>query len=98
MPRYPDDDEDDDWDDEADDALDEDDELPDGVYHEDDDDGEPTVPCPYCKHEILETAQYCPRCENYISREDAPRQSKSWFWIGMMLLALFAALVWLIGG
>src|SRR5689334_9449962 len=48
MPRRRDDDEDD-WDDEY---------LPDGVYDEDEDDGEPTVPCPYCKHEVLEAAQY----------------------------------------
>lgn len=89
MPRYRDQDEDDDeWDD---------DELPDGVYAEDEDDGEPTVPCPYCKHEVLETAQYCPRCENYISKEDAPREPKSGFWIVMMLLALIAALAWVMG-
>jgi len=93
MRRYehPDDEDEDDDDDEYDD------ELPEGVYHEDGDVGEPTVKCPYCNHEILETAQYCPRCESYISKEDQPRESKSWFWIVMMLLATLASLTWLLG-
>ena len=81
--------EDDEWDD---------DELPDGVYHEDEDDGEPTVKCPYCGNEVVETAQYCPRCENYISKEDAPTQPKSWFVMILLALALLAALSWAIGG
>ena len=31
-----------------------------------------TVPCPYCRAPIHEDAERCPKCENYISREDAP--------------------------
>lgn len=76
---------------------DDDDDLPEGVYHDDEDDGEPTVKCPYCGNEIVETAQYCPRCENDISKEDAPRESKSGFWIAMMVLAMLAAIAWVIG-
>ncbi len=77
---------DDDWDD---------DDLPDGVYHDED---EPTVPCPHCRAEVLEDAQYCGKCENYISKEDAPREPRSRFWVVMMLFALLAALAWVAGG
>ena len=88
MPARTRDDDPDDWDDDED-------ELPEGVYS---DDEIPTVPCPYCRAEISEEAQWCPRCENYLSREDAPPSggSKSRFWIVMMLLALAAALWWVL--
>ena len=50
-----------------------------GGYREDE---IPTVPCPYCKADILEDAERCPRCENYISAEDAPQASRPlWIWI-----------------
>lgn len=29
-----------------------------------------TIECPYCNSEIIEDAQRCPNCENYLSRED----------------------------
>jgi hypothetical protein len=68
--------------------------YPRGVY---DDDGPATVSCPYCKREILEDAEWCPRCESYISREDAPSPGKSRAWIVMMVLALLAAVMWVAG-
>jgi hypothetical protein len=68
------------------------DDLPDGVYHDED---IPTVPCPYCRREISEEAQWCPHCENHVSQEDAP--PRSWFWAVMMLLALGAAMLWVLG-
>ncbi len=50
------------------------------------DDEIPTVPCPYCKAEILEDAERCPRCENYISAEDAPTSGKPlWIWVLLIL-------------
>lgn len=65
------------------------DELPDGVYH---DDELPTVPCPYCRADVLEQAQYCPRCENYLSKEDAPATPKpKWIWV--LLLVATAAMI-----
>jgi hypothetical protein len=87
MPRRPTEepDETDDWDE---------DDLPDGVYHDED---VATVPCPYCKREIFEEAQWCPHCENHVSQEDAPPSQRSWFWIVMMLLALAAAFWWVMG-
>jgi uncharacterized paraquat-inducible protein A len=67
------------------------DDLPEGVYH---DDELPTVACPYCRAEMLEELPQCPRCGSSISREDAPPERKSAFWIVMMLLALFCAALW----
>lgn len=68
--------------------------YPQGLYA---DDGPPTVPCPYCQREILEDADRCPHCENYVSREDAPPASKSRGWIVLMVLALVAAAIWVAG-
>ena len=52
------------------------------------DDGDNTVPCPYCRRHIHEDAQRCPYCENYISEEDAetPATPKPlWIIIGTLL-------------
>ncbi len=69
---------------------DEDDDLPEGVYH-DADDGPSTVPCPYCREPVYESAQFCPRCENYLSKEDARGDRKPmWLWV-CLILALLAA-------
>ena len=67
-----------------------DDDLPDGVYH---DDELATVPCPYCRADVLEDADYCPRCRNYLSKEDAPAARKpTWIWV-LLLVATAAMLV-----
>lgn len=85
MPRHRDDDPDD-----SDDDFDAD-EYPEGVYRDDADD--PSVPCPYCREPVYEGAQFCPRCENYLSREDAPRDAKPlWVWV-CLALALAAAVL-----
>ena len=86
------------WDEPDDEPFDADegdsDELPEGVYH---DDEFPTAECPYCRREIAEGAQWCPHCENHLSREDAPPAKRTWFWIVMMLLALAGAALWVLG-
>lgn len=61
-----------------------------------DDDGEPLVPCPWCRREIPEDAPRCPYCEHYISREDAPAPAKPWWILIGALLALLGALVWIL--
>lgn len=61
-----------------------------------DDDDWPTVPCPYCREEIAEDSMQCPRCGEYISKEDSPGLPKTKFWIGMMVLALICALLFLL--
>jgi predicted nucleic acid-binding Zn ribbon protein len=97
-PREPDDDDPDDWDDDYDAARDYDPDdpetYPQGLY---DDDGLPTIPCPYCKAEILEESERCPKCGNYLSNEDAPRQ-RGGTWIILMILALVAAAILVAGG
>lgn len=69
-----------------------DEELPEGVYY----DELPTVDCPHCGREVLEESPRCPHCENYLSREDAPPQPRSWFWGVMMVFALLAAFWWVL--
>lgn len=70
---------------------DEDDELPEGVYY---DDEEPQIDCPYCGASILEDASYCPRCENYLSREDAPAPRKP-LWVWVCLVAALLGMIWI---
>lgn len=81
---------------EPDDEDDGDDEwVPDGVYH---DDEAAYVSCPHCGAEVYEDAPYCPRCETYLTREDAPADRKpTWVWV-CLLLALGAALFWVVSG
>ena len=90
MPRRPEPDED-----EEDDDFGDEDELPEGVYH----DEEPaTVACPYCGEQVYEGAQYCGRCENYISKEDAPANSRpTWIWV-LLILCLGMMLLGVVGG
>ena len=79
-----------------DDDPDEFDEYPEGVYRDDPDD-DPTTPCPYCREPVYEGASYCPRCENYLTREDAPPAAKpTWVWV-CLILALAVAVLWVIG-
>ena len=65
--------------------------------HFDEDDDEPTVPCPYCRREIHEDAQRCPYCEQYISAEDAPAGRKPWWIVLGVVLCLLMVLGWLWG-
>jgi hypothetical protein len=62
----------------------------------DEEDEEPTVPCPYCREEIHEDAQRCPHCGNYISEEDAPPGRKPWWIIVGVVLCLYAVYRWIV--
>lgn len=62
--------------------------YPSGLY---DDDGPPTVPCPYCRAEILEESEQCPKCGEYISKEDVATgglSGKGWAVMVLLLLAV----------
>ena len=60
------------------------------------DEDEPTVPCPYCGKDIYEDAPRCPHCGQYISEEDvAPSRAPWWIILGV-LLCLCATVVWII--
>lgn len=95
----PDEDETDDWDesDEYDAGRDYDPDDPEtfpaGVY---DDDGPTTVSCPYCKADVFEDSEQCPRCGTYITGEDAPQQ-RAGAWVILMILALLAVALWISG-
>lgn len=84
MSAYRDDDEDDDWEHEND------------VDLGDDSDDEPTVPCPYCRREILEDVPRCPYCERYISAEDHKEPKKPLWIVATALVCLAAALWWVL--
>jgi DNA-directed RNA polymerase subunit RPC12/RpoP len=73
-----------DFDDEADDG-----DLP------DEDEDEPTVPCPYCRREIHEEAVRCPYCEHYISDEDAPPRRRPWWLVIGVVVCLYAVYRWI---
>jgi len=60
-------------------------------------DDEPTVPCPYCRREILEDLARCPYCQRDISQEDAPPQPKSWFIVVGVVLCLYVVYLWIVG-
>lgn len=79
---YADDEDDTSWDDEPE-AWDEDDEE------------EPTIPCPYCGQEILEDAPWCASCENYISAEDHAGPKKPTWIILTAIVCLVMMLGWL---
>jgi hypothetical protein len=83
MPYRDDDDEDDtdEWDD-------------DDVDVDDDSDDEPTVPCPFCKREILEDTPRCPHCEQYLSEDDFARGSKPVWVVATAVVCLLIA-IWL---
>lgn len=55
---------------------------------------EPTVPCPYCRREILEDSPRCPYCERYISEEDHASPRKPLWVIATALICLGIALWW----
>jgi hypothetical protein len=80
----------DDYDAETDYDPDDPETYPAGLYV---DDERALVPCPYCRAEIDEDAEQCPKCGMFISKEDAPQGGKSPVWVILMVLALFAALV-----
>lgn len=79
-------DEDDDWDDDE----------PEYGDGSDDVDEELTIPCPYCRRDILEDSPWCPYCERYISAEDhAPPQKPLWI-IATALICLGIAIWWVL--
>ncbi len=70
-----------------------DDDPEDPGYPEDDDD-EPTIPCPHCRREIHEDSERCPYCARYLSKEDAPPSPKPWWLIIGVAACLYVVYKW----
>ena len=62
--------------------------------HGDDSDVEPTVPCPYCRRDILEDSPRCPYCERYISDEDHAGPKKP-LWVIVTAVVCLIIAAWL---
>jgi hypothetical protein len=62
---------------------------------EDGEDGEPTIPCPYCREEMFEDSPRCPHCGQYISEEDASAGQKPWWIIVGVVLCLIVIAIWI---
>ncbi len=64
----------------------------------DDPDDDCTMPCPYCGQSIHEESVRCPHCENYLSEEDLPHNSKPLWLIFAVIVCLLAILTWVLSG
>jgi uncharacterized paraquat-inducible protein A len=71
--------------------------LADDEFPDEDDGGEDadTVPCPYCGEPVYEQAERCPRCENFLTREDAPLQTPLWIRV-TVAVCLVLVLSWIL--
>jgi hypothetical protein len=76
-----------------DDEADWDDDETDYGEGTEDSDDEPTVPCPYCRREILEDSPRCPYCERYISEEDHAQPNKP-LWVILTALVCLGVAIW----
>ncbi len=83
---------DDDWDDdEANESWSDD--ANEWTPEEEDDD--PTTPCPHCHEPIHVESEQCPHCGQYVSEEDAPPSRKPWWIVMRAILCLFAVYLWI---
>ena len=61
-----------------------------------DDDEDNTIDCPYCRASVYADTPRCPKCGNYISREDSQPARKPWWILLGAAAALFAVYQWII--
>ncbi len=61
------------------------------------DDEEPTVPCPFCGREMLEDSPHCPYCEQYVSDADRLRAGRPTWILITAIICLAMAVWWVVG-
>ncbi|MEI6239378.1 MAG: hypothetical protein WCR51_03230 [Planctomycetia bacterium] len=61
---------------------------------DEDSEDEPTVPCPWCRCEILEDVPQCPSCKRFISAEDGAQPGKP-VWVVVTALICLGVAIWL---
>jgi hypothetical protein len=79
-----------------DDSLDEaydDPEAPDAADQDADDDPE-TVACPFCGREVVEGADICPKCGNFIGGSDDRTTRIHAGWVIVTAIIVLAAIGW----
>lgn len=78
-------------------AREDDDWADDNVEDWDEDSDEETYPCPYCGADVYEDAERCPICERYLSDENAPPQSRPWWIVIGVIVAMGLVCLWSLG-
>jgi uncharacterized paraquat-inducible protein A len=73
----------------------EDDDLEEREYPDADNDEDDTDPCPYCGAAVYHDTVRCPRCGNYLSREDAPSR-QPWWIVVTAIVCLLVVLGWIL--
>lgn len=69
--------------------------VPDEHEFDPGDDELPTIPCPNCRHEMIEESIRCPNCGEYRSDEVIPSDPKpTWIVVGLVL-CFCAVFFWL---
>ena len=77
------------------------DELDDREYPDPDHESQPadavaTVPCPFCRENVYDNAEWCPHCRNYLFYEGAPLPEKPWWLVGGVVACLLVVLYWIL--
>lgn len=62
------------------------------------DDQDTTLPCPHCGEDVYDDAEQCPQCGRYLSREEAPTGSRSWWIVIGVAVCLVIVILWVLGG
>ena len=61
----------------------------------DDGDAPAMVECPYCGKQMIEEAEICPHCRNFVSSEDAPRHRPRWLVAGVVVCVVIVV-IWVV--
>jgi hypothetical protein len=57
-----------------------------------------TVPCPFCRAQVYDNAEWCPHCRNYLFYDGPPLREKPWWLIGGVVSCLVVVLYWILSG